>query len=190
MGRIARLVSFVKRRVVVDSGGGPNITVDHFSPPGDDSEPMRGDHCVVSQSARTGGGVTMGYRDTVNDSKSDTGEKRMYARDKSSGITVVEVWLKNDGTCIVANSEGSITLSSDGGVKCCNLSGSFDLKSSGDFVVNGVTIDTDGNIKQPLSSSIEAGLSLKVGGVEMSLHSHLQGADSDSNTQAPVGPPV
>lgn len=189
MGRIARVVSFIKRRVIVDPGGGPNITADHFSAPGDDSEPMPRDHCVASRSMRTGGGVVMGYTDSVNEPKAGSGEKRIYARD-DSGVTVVEIWLKNDGTCLVANSGGSITLSPGGDIKGVNLSGSFELASSGNFVVNGVTIDIDGNITQPASASIDAGASLKVAGVEMSLHSHAQGNDSDGNSQVPVGPPV
>ena len=54
MGRVAKLLSFVRLTrnnakvsdVKIDPGGGPNITVEHFAAPGDDSFPLKTDYVV------------------------------------------------------------------------------------------------------------------------------------------------
>ncbi len=192
MGRIAKVVSFLKRSIVADPGGGSNITANHFSPPGDDSQPLPDDYCVVSKSAKTGGGTVAGYYDAENLPKAGPGEKRIYARD-STGVLIVEVWLKSDGEAVILNGNGSITLSPGGDVKGLNGSGSFELQASGDFVVNGVTIDPAGNITTPAvitSTGVIANTSLTVGGVEMSGHTHSQGVDSNGDTQQTTGAPA
>lgn len=154
MGRIAKLLSFVRvtrndakiSDVKIDPGGGSNITAEHFAPAGDDSFPLKTDYVVTNDIPRTGGEAAIGYLDPINTPKAQEGDKRIYARDANTGAVIVEIWLKNDGTAITSNSNGSFTLNPDGSIKGSNGAGSFELQAGGDFVVNGVTIDTSGNI--------------------------------------------
>ncbi len=156
MGRIAKILSFLRvtRRgaklsdVKVDPGGGPNVTAEHSAPAGDDSFPLDTDYAVLLQTPRSGSEVVVGYFDPLNTPKAEAGDKRIYARD-SNGAVIVEVWLKNDGTGILSNANGSFTLSPDGSTKGLNSNGSFELQQGGDFLVNGVNIDTSGNITTP-----------------------------------------
>ena len=178
--------------VKLDPGGGPNITAEHFSAPGDDSHPLAGDYVVSVDIQRSGGSAVVGYLDPKNDQKTAQGEKRIYARD-SSGVSIVELWLKNDGTAILSNAGGSVTLSPTGSIKSQNANGSAELQAAGNFVVNGVTIDTEGNIITPASVSaptIAAGASLTVASKEMRGHTHSQGVDSANDTQQETNPPT
>lgn len=171
MGRITRILSFVRALangakvsdVKTDPGGGANITAQHFAPPGDDSHPLPDDYAATMPVTRSGSEVAVGYLDPKNEQKAQLGDKRIYARDPEDGSTIVEVWLKNTGEAVTSNKNGSATLSpdgsstlttpeatfqasADGGIKGSNSAGSFELQAGGNFVVNGVTIDTDGNI--------------------------------------------
>ena len=191
MGRIAKVLSFVRAvrngakvsNVKVNPGGELNITSEHFSPIGDDAHPLTSDYAVTNEIPRSGGEVVVGYLDPLNTSKAGPGDKRIYARDADDGSVVVEVWLKNDGTAIVSNDNGSFTLSPSGSVKGLNANGSFELQSGGDFLVNGVTIDTDGNISSPTSISAP---SIIVDGKELKDHTHP--ITSGSSAPGPTGP--
>ncbi len=170
MGRIAKLLSFVRltrneakvNDVKVDPGGGPNVTAEHFAAAGDDSHPLPGDYVALNTDSGSGRESAIGYLDPLNEPKAQPGDKRIYARDED-GVVIVEIWLKNTGEATVFNENGSVTLRPDGGtitttpestfdakadgsIKGDNGSGSFELAAGGDFLVNGVTIDTSGNI--------------------------------------------
>ena len=101
MGLIANVLSFVRTfrnnanisDVVVDSGGGANITCENVTPAGEDAQPLLTDFCVIVSVQRTGGYVVNGYLDPINVGKSAPGEKRTYARDPVTGESVVETWL-------------------------------------------------------------------------------------------------
>ena len=124
MGRIANLLSFIRTvrngaqvtDVKVDPGGGPNITGENFQGAGEDAYPLKTDYPYISDDSGTGRESVLGYVDPVNTPTSQEGEKRIYARDPSNGAVIVEVWLRNDGTAIVFNDKGSVTLSPDGSV--------------------------------------------------------------------------
>jgi len=171
MGWVGRVLSFfrVERNgakisdTQIDTGGGPNVTAEHFAPAGDDSYPLETDYAIGHDVQQTGRVAVTGYLDPKNTPKAQKGDKRIYARDADTGAVVVEVWLKNDGTAVISNDNGSVLLRPDGGsivttpgatfdakadgsIKGDNGSGSFELEAGGDFVVNGVTIDTGGNI--------------------------------------------
>jgi hypothetical protein len=170
MGRLAVLLSFLRTTknsakvsdVKVNPGGGANVTAEHFSAAGDDSHPIPGDFVALNGDSGTGREVAIGYLDPTNAPKALTGDKRIYARG-SNGMLIVEVWLKNTGEATSVNANGSVTLQPDGGtlittpastfdakadgsIKGANGNGSFELAVNGDFLVNGVTIDTSGNI--------------------------------------------
>lgn len=209
MGRIAKLLSFVRGEangakvsdVKADPGGSANVTAQHFASPGDDSHPLPGDYVAMAGAAGTGRENAVGYLDPKNEQKAQAGDKRIYARD-GDGAAVVEVWLKNDGTAVVINANGSVTLRPDGGtvvetpastfdaaasgsIKGDNGAGSFELAPSGTFIVNGVTIDPTGIITTPTQIVTPSAI---INDVEAAGHNHDQANDSAGNSEQPVGP--
>lgn len=136
MGLIGRLLSFARAvrngaqvsDVKTDPGGGPNITAEHFSAPGDDSHPLPGDYCATLRLEQAGRGASVGYVDPINEPKAAAGEKRIYARD-SEGAVVVDLWLKSDGT-----------------IRAENAAGYFELQPGGDVVANGAKLTADGDV--------------------------------------------
>lgn len=164
--------------VKVDPGGGANITAQHFAPTGDDAHPLPDDYAATMSVPRTGSEVAIGYIDPKNEQKAQPGDKRIYARDPEDGSTVVEVWLKNDGTALVSNAEASVEVKPDGSISASNSAGSFELQAGGNFVVNGVTIDTSGKVTIPTS--------LTLGGKEIAGHGHA--INSGSSAPGPTGP--
>ena len=203
MGRIAKILSFIRTErntakvsdVKMDPGGGANITGQHFAPAGDDSHPLPDDYVASMKVPRTGSEVVVGYLDPNADQKAQPGDKRIYARDPNDGTVIVEIWLKNDGTALITNENGSAELKPDGGsiattpsstfeckadgsIKGDNGSGTFELATSGNFLVNGVTIDTSGNITSPTTitgATVAGTTSLTAAGKEMAGHAHLAG---------------
>ena len=216
--RIAKLLSFTRvirneanvSDVKIDLGGKDNITAEHFSDPGDDSFPLSDDYVLAVDVPRSGGKVAAGYVDPVNTPKALEGDKRIYGRDKDSGVSVNEAWLKNDGSILVSNGNGSVLLKADGGsiattpqstfdcaadgsIKGDNGAGSFELELGGDFVVNGVSIDPTGNITTPATvnaANVAASASLTVASKEMGGHTHTQGNDTGGDSQVNTGVPV
>lgn len=178
MGLIGRVLSFTRTLrngarvsdVKLDPGGGPNRTAQHFSPAGDDAYPMPGDYLYVGSDPQRGRVSAVGYVDPVNAPRAALGEKRIYARD-SSGVWVVEVWLKADGTAAIANASGSVTLKPDGAILGQNGAGQFELEAAGDFVANGAKMTTDGDV-------------VTSDGVSLRSHYHTQGNDSNGDTEA------
>ncbi len=108
-----------------DSGGGDISQVDHFGPAGLDSQPLKGDLVNLVNGPQTGLGVVSGYHDIKGNLEAEPGESRLYARDSSGGV-VCDIWLKADGD-IVINS----------------------INSGKDVIINGVKIDSSGNISAP-----------------------------------------
>lgn len=170
--QITKLLTFIRSTrnnakisdVKVDAGGGNTKTAEHFAPPGDDSHPLPGDYALLSSVSGNGKYASSGYVDPLNEPKAMHGDKRIYARDPETGTTIVDVWLKNDGSAITENENGKSELSADGSLKGSNASGSFELQASGDFVVNGVTIKANGDVIIPNS--------LKLAGKEINNHTH------------------
>lgn len=187
MGRIAEVVaieSITKNdvpllAVTVSPGGGADITVFHIAPPGDDSQPLIGDWAVIQTMERSGTESIVGYVDPNNTPKVLAGEKRIYARDPETGLTVVEVWLRGDGTALTENAAGFSSLSPEGIITGANSNGSFQLQDSGDFVVNGVTIKADGQVIIPSS--------LLLNSKEIDGHTHSQANDGGGDSQADTG---
>lgn len=207
MGWINKVLTFARvtrnnakiSDVKIDPGGGSVITAEHYGPAGDDAHPLTTDYALAVGIPRTGGAAVAGYVDPINAPKAQPGDKRIYARDADTGAVVVEVWLKNDGTATVFNANGSITLRPDGGaiittpgstfdakadgsIKGSNGAGSFELKVGGDFAVNGVIIDTAGNITSPASVSAP---SIVANSKELAGHNHT--ITSGSSAPGPTG---
>lgn len=180
MGLISLLKSFTRRNqndvrssvTKSDPGGGNLLTSDHFSDAGDDSFPLPGDYQALVKGPRSGETMSIGYADTKNTPKALAGDKRIYARDASTGLVVVEVWLQNDGTATMSNDTGSFTLAPTGSIKGLNGNGSFELEAGGDFAVNGAKIDTNGKITSPVGF---VGPSAVINSKELAEHDHKAG---------------
>lgn len=167
MGLIGTLIDFVRTTVdgnqvseaTLDPGGGDNVTAPHFNPPGLDSRPLPGDEVAAVDSTGSGQVQVTGYNDPKNAGVADAGEARLYSRD-GAGVIKAVVFLKKDGTLVLQN---------DGG-------GLIELAPSGEATINGVTIDTSGNISTP--GSIAAGLEVSAANaipankVTVSMHVH------------------
>ncbi len=176
MGLIGRVLSFSRvtdengsklDEVEFDPGGGPNLTGNHFSSPGDDSQPLPDDYLATVPGPRSGGRDAVGYMDVKNEGVAGPGEKRIYAR-SVGGTIVAEVYLKSDGSVIIKNDLGGVM-----------------LFSTGDILANNVLIDVLGNITTAgiitagqivsvasiTAASLEAP-SIKVAGKELAGHTH------------------
>lgn len=138
MGFLATIVEFVRSVVdgaqapeaKVDRGGDDALTAYHFAPPGDDSQPLPGDLAFLGRDEGAGNAQLLGYQDPKNAGKAGPGEKRIYAR-SSGGTIVCEVWLKSDGSVLLSNAAGSVTLGVDGSARLENTVGSIDLGADG-----------------------------------------------------------
>jgi hypothetical protein len=214
MGRIAKVLSFVRAirneaklsDVKVDPGGGPNVTAEHFAAAGDDSHPVPGDYVALNSDSGSGRESAIGYLDAINEPKALAGDKRIYARD-ADGVLIVEIWLKNTGEATILNANGSVTLRPDGGtvtttpkstfdadadgsIAGTNGSGSFELAAGGDFLVNGVTIDTSGNITSPATitaPNVAGDTSVTAAGKELVDHAHAGSPTAPSGPVSPTG---
>lgn len=133
---LGKLLSFVRGTrggaklsdAKLDPGGGPIVTAEHFSAPGDDAHPLPGDYVISVDIQRSGGSAVVGYLDPKNDQKAAAGEKRIYARD-GNGSSIVELWLKSTGEVTLINAGGHIT-----------------LKPSGEVDINGARITPAGDV--------------------------------------------
>ena len=117
--------------VKCDPGDGDNFTATHTSPPGEDSHPLPGDQVVAVRRGASGEWVIVGYLDLVNAPQAAAGEKRFYSRD-AAGAPQAVFWLKADGSAVVSNGSGSLTLAADG-----NLSATGNLRVAGNIEADG-----------------------------------------------------
>ncbi len=201
MGLISRVLSFTRivgnsanvSDVKADPGGGPNITMGHFAPAGDDSFPIDTDYVVSVGVPGSGRQAAVGYADPLNTPKALKGDKRIYAR-KADGSVGVDLWLHADGTGRLENYNGSVTLAPDGTLTLLNSNGSytvgadgsqtgangagsFGLLANGDFVANGAVISAAGAVTD-------------ASGKTLGTHAHPQDSDSNGDTQQDTGGPL
>ena len=126
-----------------------------------------GSEMCIRDRARQRGAAAVGYLDPKANQTAGAGEKRIYSRD-GSGAQVAQVWLKADGTVVVNNSTGMITMAPAGTIN-----------------LNGVEIDPSGNITGPgdatfsngavTGDTVEALTSLIAALLEMVGHTHPAG---------------
>lgn len=157
MGIISQVLSILGKDVKVDRGNGDNVTAQNFSASGDDSPPLPGDYCALSNAAGSGRQTAVGYRDAKNEGFAAPGEKRQYAR-SPDGEVVASMWMKGDKTVEIENGLGT-----------------FHMLPSGDLLLNGVRIPADG------SDVILAT------GKSIMLHNHPQGNDSGGSVEQDTG---
>ena len=220
-GLVGRVLSFVRATrsgaklsdTTFDPGGGRNLIGDHFSAPGDDAYPLGTDFLYAAPEQQSGRYAVLGYVDPVNAPKAAKGEKRIYARD-SGGTSVVELWLKADGTAVLSNADGSVTMGADGHIVQTNANGSITLNANGQIVLTNahcsLTLTAAGAILGQTAGgafslsaagaftvngvTIDAGgamnvpTSLVLAGKQIAGHSHAQGPDSHGDSQTNTGP--
>jgi hypothetical protein len=139
----------------VNLGGGENITLNHFSAPGDDSFPLTTDYVAAMSVSRNRRAVAVGYADVVNEPLTVVGEKRIYSR-STSGEPIADIHLFNDGKVVLKNENGSLT-----------------LQPGGDFNINGVIINTEGHVLAPGGGQFLT--TLKAAEKEIIEHTHPAG---------------
>lgn len=110
--RILEIVQAVRNGLTVldvrsDPGGGAAVTGVHFSAPGDDARALPGDYVELSRLERSNGAYqVLGYIDGANAPQAAAGEKRIYSRN-AAGAVQASVWLKADGSILIANAAGT-----------------------------------------------------------------------------------
>jgi hypothetical protein len=170
MGRIAQVKSFTRVNgedghgadVKADTGDGDLVTVPHFADPGDDSQPLPGDYVALEDSDGSGAEQATGYADTKNAGEAGPGEKRTYSR-SGAGAVMAWIWLKADGSVVVENASGGV----------------IEMAAGGDVTINGVVIDTDGNITVP--GNIEADGDIDSAG-NIAAEGNVSGAEISNQT--------
>jgi hypothetical protein len=163
MPRLAFVVSFersdeegAKVALLKVDTGGDTITVYHHGDIGDDSQPLPNDTVVLDEAEEN----VVSYADTVNAGKAGPGDKRIYAR-KADGSMAVELWLKANGSTLLANENGR-----------------WELAANGDVTINGVVIKADGSVTTPKTIEASGEITAKAGGTEsvtMTGHVHPTG---------------
>ncbi len=142
-------------QVTVDQGAGQNQDMNHFSDPGDDSQPLPTDLVAASDNMASNGLSAVGYIDEKNPGIAKLGEKRIYSRDSDANV-MASFYLKDDGTIIMANENGVLTL---------NAAGDLDF-TGGTFTINGqVFADHEHNAGAALKDSLNGAVTGKTGDV-------------------------
>jgi len=178
MGLIGKLLEYVIGAKAATSkiqpGGGFNVTLLHFGPAGDDSQPLADDACLGVETERSGSYAAAGYLDANNKPKAAAGEKRIYAR-KDDGSVIAEIWLKNTGDITIINDEATVTVSAAGGFKVENDDGSFELEPGGVIKIQGIEVDPTNiinGVKEMLAEAVTVEKSLSVNMLEVHAHTH------------------
>lgn len=162
--------------VKANPGGGAVLTAEHFQPSGVDSRPLPGDFAVMGEVKGSGRYSVTGYLDPLSPQASAPGEWRGYSRN-SAGEQMAQVWIKNDGTVVTENDNGSHVLNPDGSQRMQSPGGYIALGADGVVDINGYKIDPNGN-------------GTTAAGVSQDGHTHPQGPDSAGNTQQATGAPI
>lgn len=200
MGRITRALSTTGNRIKALINGSDINEMEHLQPFGDDAKPLPQDDGWSDRTSQNGVDVYFGSFDYDN-KITEPGEKRTYARD-ADGNPVNHVYLKKDGTIIIANDSYSKTINPDGSFvetngtysKSVNADGSWSetngsytktVDASGSmtqtgqvFNLNGFIINPDGSATSPVgvgAPTLTAASSLTVAGKEQKDHEHLPG---------------
>ncbi len=174
MGRFATLSNFLRRGDRSDTrcnpGGGATVDAYHMQPAGDDSHPLPKDDVALVEVQRSNNFAAVGYRDPLNLQTAQAGERRVYARDPSSGEQVCEAYFYNDGRIKLSNDAGFVDLSPNGTIQLNNTAGAIMLLPGGSVNINGLIISPNG-------------LLTDANGITLHLHSHTQQPDSGGNNE-------
>ena len=205
MGRITRALSNIGSRIKAVIDATDINEMEHLQPLGDDSRPLPQDDGWSDRTSQNGVDVYLGAFDYDN-KIAEPGEKRIYARN-DDGEAVNHVYLKKDGTIIIANDSYSKTISPDGSwvetngaySKSVNADGSYEetngnynksVATSGLVNINGFIINPDGSATSPVSVGapvLSGTSSLTVAGKEQKDHVHAAGSYLDAESRPITG---
>ncbi len=205
MGRITRALSNIGSRIKAVIDATDINEMEHLQPLGDDSRPLPQDDGWSDRTSQNGVDVYFGAYDYDN-KIAVAGEKRTYARN-DAGEAVNHVYLKKDGTIIIANDSYSKTINPDGSwvetngsySKSVSADGSYEetngnysksVATSGLVNINGFIINPDGSATSPVSvgaPTLTAGSALTVAGKEQKDHVHAAGDYKDAEDRPIVG---
>jgi hypothetical protein len=172
--------------VKCDTGANATATVEFFCAPGFDAVPLAGDSlALLPVSSRLGGFVGVAQLDPKNVGQAGPGEQQLYGR-APDGSPVCSVWTKGDGSVVVSNGGGAITLESGGTI---DLNG-FRIDPTGNVTAPGDITSATGTIEGATikGTTVEGTTSLIVGALEVSTHVHIS-AIPGSPSGPPIGPP-
>ncbi len=190
MGRIGRVLSYIYGAlngdtvadIKTDLGGGDNRETWHAEPANQTSRPLAQDLVVAVPVPGAGRHVAVAFIDPANPQDIEQGEHKTYARD-GEGAVVCHVYL---------NAEGTVEVQATRAINLLNDNGYVNLGSSGEVDINGVIIDTSGNVTLPSGTKLEAPTvegteSLQGAGVEHIGHTHgFTNADGIPSTTDPI----
>ncbi len=214
-GLIGKLLSFVRAErngaklsdIKIDVGGGEVLTAELAQGSGDDAVPLPDDYAMTVRAPGSGRLVVVGYVEPDAEQTAIAGERRLYSRDETRA-EVAQFHLKNDGTAVLSNANGTFTLAADGTFTLTtgdstlsigpdgthrgeNVNGFYELQAGGTMDINGATIDTSGNISaanitgQAISGQSVSAPSVVADGKELAGHDHA--INSGSSAPGPTG---
>jgi len=134
---------------VIDKGGAPLKTSEHYADSGDDSHPLEDDYIVGVDVPRSGGSVIAGFIDAKNPGITEPGGKRIYSRD-AGGTPVADVHLEPDSTITSKNGACDIEQRPDGTITSSNALSTIEQRPDGTITtsnaISSITQSPDGTI--------------------------------------------
>ena len=107
-------------------------TIELFTQAGEDYNPPVGSSVFIVKSGESWK-IAIACDDGITPS-SDEGERILYS--SSGGVIQGQIYIKNDGTIEISNSNGSVELNPDGSSEMKNSSGNIKLQASGQVDIN------------------------------------------------------
>lgn len=173
MGLISKVINYLVtirnnanvNDVTIQTGGNFNITAEQYNDAGSFSQPLTTDYAVAVRDSGTGRMIVVGFVDPLNENEANAGDSGIYGRN-AAGTVVCRVFCRSDGS-----------------VEINNANGFFLLEPNGVFTINGVTIDTNGNLTSPatvtavsaVATNVTAESSMLIAGKELANHTHPAG---------------
>ena len=203
---LGRVISVNGREVKIDLGAGNIVTADHTDSVGTDCPPVVDDYAVLAPLPGAGSYAVVSYAVVTAEFLAAPGERRTYSRD-TEGVIAAQTFLKQDGNVEITTGPNSFIMKKDGSVDITTENATVSIKPAGDVELsndgggsvkllasgvinlNGVTIDTSGNLISPTkitSPIVIANTSLLAGtgpAIEMVTHIH-----TDSQAGPTTGP--
>jgi hypothetical protein len=201
MGFLGTVVEFLRStvedvptpEVKIDRGGEDAVTGYHFAPPGTDAPPLPGDVSYLGDDLGAGNAQALGYQDPKNAGVAVGGEHRLYAR-SPEGAIVGSVWLKGDGSILIANDQGSAELGADGAITLTTPEGSAELGADGAIALTtpaaSAELGADGAINL---SNDQGGIAVDAAGNVVAttpLGTFGAGTHTHTSPFGPTGPPI
>lgn len=177
--------------VQANTSANANLTPHLYLGPGEDSLPLPDDFCMLIPTKQSGVYSVVGFLDPQANQFAQPGEKRVYSRDEDGNETA-SIWLKQSGDIVAENEKCLFELLSDGSIALKNKSGESDLGlitmngTTGSISLNGVVIDSEGNISNITSVTSNGEVTAQAGANSVKLSTHVH----TGNLGAPTTPPT